>query len=369
MIRQPGIDSAEAAGGRLGAVLSAPDTGLHDLGGGALLVVEPASVRRVLTEPGDFDFPGDVGRTGDLSASRGETRSGHLLFPPVPPEQVRVGARVFTEEWSASVARHDVERPGEPYDALRLLRLPVARATCAAVLPEVGEAVRSRIADLTLDWIDALAPVIAARRPPRRWSRARRREVSTRQRLERALADARPTDETPAMTATMLAAGIQVPIAAGSWLLAWAADHDGTPTDPMHAVWETLRLTPPTWITARVALREVDLEGSTVPAGTLVWVSPLALGRRQELVAGGAPLTDFDPDRWQEADTRAGAWLPFGAGPHACPGRTLGLALLHELAVWAANRELLLTEQVGIDQSRGIAPRSCTFTARPRRPR
>ena len=323
----------------------------------------------MLTETADFDFPGDVGRTGDLSASRGESRSGHLLFPPVPPEQVRVGARVFDEEWTTSVARHDVERPGEPYDALHLLRLPVARATCAAVLPEVGEADRVRVAELTLDWIDALAPVIAARRPPGRWSRTRRREASSREHLERALSDARPTDESPAMTATMLAAGIQVPIAAGAWLLAWAAHHGTTRTDPMHAVWETLRLTPPTWITARVALRDVDLEGSTVPAGTLVWVSPLALGRRQDLVAEGAPLTDFDPERWQTADRRAGAWLPFGAGPHACPGRTLGLALLHELAVWAANHELLLTEQVGIDQSRGIAPRSCTFTALARRER
>ena len=160
----------------------------------------------------------------------------------------------------------------------------------------------------------------------------------------------------------MLAAGVQVPIAAGAWLLAWLAAHPAD-HDPVHAVWETLRLTPPTWITARITTEPVDLAGTEVPAGRVVLVSPLLLGRLTELVPGDPELVaGFDPSRWEDPTQRPGAWLPFGAGPHACPGRTLGMAQLVHLATWAGQRRLCLTEHVGIDQSRGIAPLRCRFT-------
>ncbi len=73
-------------------------------------------------------------------------------------------------------------------------------------------------------------------------------------------------------------------------------------------------------------------------------------------------LDDFDHTRWQDPSHRPGAWLPFGAGPHACPGRNLGMAQLTHLATWAGRHELSLTEHVRIDQSRGIAPLPCRFT-------
>ena len=47
---------------------------------------------------------------------------------------------------------------------------------------------RDLVAELVLAWIDALAPVVAARRPPRRWSRARRDERRARIALEDTLA-------------------------------------------------------------------------------------------------------------------------------------------------------------------------------------
>ena len=55
-----------------------------------------------------------------------------------------------------------------------------------------------------------------------------------------------------------------------------------------------------------------------------------------------------------------------GAGPHACPGRTLGLAMLTDLAQWGVAHEITLSERVQIDQSRGIAPRPCRFLVVPR---
>ncbi|NYE35923.1 cytochrome P450 [Nocardioides cavernae] len=357
------IDSAESAGGRLGAVLSAPRTGVHALGThGPWLATTPAVAREVLTDPARFDFPSDVSRTGDLSGSTGDTRSGHLVFAPLDPAQVALGRATFVREWADAVRDHDRARPGQPYDALDLLRRPVARATTAAATPALAPAERDAVGDAVLDWIDALGPVIAARRPPGRWSRLRRREARARTHLEDLLASLDAV-ERPAETATFLAAGIQVPIAAGAFLLAHLASHPTGAVDPVSAVWETLRLTPPTWMTARITREEVALGGTTVPAGSVVMVSPLLLGRLEDLVPGGpAPLGDFEPTRW-EGPRRPGAWLPFGAGPHACPGRTLGLAVLTEVATWGVEREMVLSERVRIDQSRGISPRPCRFTA------
>ena len=361
------VSSAESAGGRLGAVLSAPRTGAHALGRhGPWVVTTLALAREVLTDPGRFDFPSDVSRTGDLSGSTGDTRSGHLVFAPLDPAQVAVGRATFAREWTAAVQAHDTTTPGEPYDALPLLRRPVARATTAATLPALDDSDRDVVADAVLDWIDALGPVIAARRPPGRWSRTRRAEVRARLALDDALTRLAGVAR-PAETATLLAAGIQVPIAAGAFLLALLAAHPTGLVDPVHAVWETLRLTPPTWITARVVVADTDLAGTPVPAGSVVMVSPLLLGRLAELVPGEpGGLADFDPDRWRDTTRRPGAWLPFGAGPHACPGRTLGMALLTELATWGVAREMALSNHVGIDQSRGIAPEPFRFVATPR---
>ena len=358
------IDSAESAGGRLGAVLSSPRSGVVALGPhGPWLTTTPGQARRVLTDVTNFDFPGDVTRSGDLSASRGDTRSGHAVFPPVQPDQVAHGLTVFAAEWDVTLTAHDRSTPGDPYDAMVLLRRPVARSTTSAVLPSLDLTHRDHVADLVLSWIDALAPVIAAKRAPGRWSRARRRERDARLALEGALAAVPELHAPPQHSATMLAAGIQVPIAAGAWLLAWLASHPSDGVEPVHVVWETLRLTPPTWITARMSTVEVDLDGRHVPSGAIVLVSPLLLGRLPGL-APGAPegLAGFDPGRWHDEAQRPGAWLPFGAGPHACPGRHLGMALLTHLAGWGLSRTLTLSERVTIDQSRGIAPLPCRFT-------
>jgi cytochrome P450 len=363
------MDSVESAGGQLGAVLLAPRDGAAALGpGGPWLATSLEQARQVLTDPATFDFPGNVNRTGDLSGSRGETRSGHTVFAPVSADQVAGGVAVFDVEWATALRDHARTSAGEPYDAMVLLRRPVARSTVSAVLPGLDDVRRDAVADHVLAWIDALGPVIAAHRPPRRWSRTRRNEQRTRVALEdvldAALADLPDEDSSAQQLATMLAAGIQVPIAAGSFLLAWLAQHGAPDVDPAHAVWETLRLTPPTWLAARVTTREVELGGTTVPEGRVVFVSPLLLGRLEALVPGAPDsLPDFDPDRWQDATRRPGAWLPFGAGPHACPGRSLGLAVLVRLASWAADHELTLSEGVRIDQSRGISPAPCRFTA------
>lgn len=357
------MGSAESVGGRLGAVLSARRGGVVPLGPGAWLTTTPAQARQVLTDTARFDFPDNVSRSGDLSASRGDTRSGHVIFDPLTTDQVGRGVDVFAGEWAAALAEHDRSRPHAPYDGMLLLRRPVSRSTCAAVLPTATTDQRDLVADAVLAWIDSLAPVIAAARPPRRWSRARRAERDARTAAEESLSGIEGLAASPQECAVMLAAGIQVPIAAGAWLLAWAATDPWADADPVHVVWETLRLTPPTWITARITTRDVELDGHPVPAGAVVFVSPLLLGRREDLVPGeDADRVAFRPDRWRVGDRRPGAWLPFGAGPHMCPGRSLGMAVLAHLAEWATARDLVSSEAVGIDQSRGLAPTACRFT-------
>lgn len=362
------MDRVESAGGQLGAVLSAPRSGVAALApGGPWLTTSLDLARQVLTDPEAFDFPGNVNRTGDLSGSRGDTRSGHTVFAPVGPHDVGRGVATFEREWTAAIAEHQSSRSGQAYDAMLLLRRPVARATTTALLPTVSDDIRDRVGDHVLAWIDALAPVIAARRTPWRLSRVRRRERDTRISLEDLLevvlaADPVP-DLSPQQAATMLAAGIQVPIAAGAFLIAWLAEQ-GDVVDPTNAVWETLRLTPPTWLAARITTREVDLGGVTIPPGRIVFVSPLLLGRLTDLVPGDpGGLDQFDAARWEDQNRRPGAWLPFGAGPHACPGRNLGMGMLVALAAWGAQHELKLSEGVRIDQSRGISPEPCRFTA------
>lgn len=371
------IESAEAAAGRLGAVLAAPRAaGLTPLGPhGPWLATTPEQSRQVLMDAVTFDFPTSVSRSTDLSASAGDTRTGHYVFTPLTPVEVERGRAVFATEWQralddAPTPASSPSRDVRELEAMELLREPVARATCAAVLTGLDERRRDQVADLVLDWIDALAPVISSPRAPRRWSRIRRAEHRSRVALEDALApvlDGCGITDSPAIVATMLAAGIQVPIAAGSWLLVHLAARPEGAVDPDHAVWETLRVSPPTWLTARVTTAPIEVAGQQLPAGAVVLVSPLLLGRRAGLAPDTpAALADFCPERWAREDVRPGAWLPFGAGAHACPGRTLGLALLREVAHWANRHHLALTSSVTIDQSRGILPSPARLAVSPR---
>jgi hypothetical protein len=328
---------------------------------GPWLATTLEDARRVLTTPDVFDFPTDVSRRplGELDGEAASARSLHSITPPLAAEQVDVGRRVFADELALSTLR--LELPGE-VDALWFLREPVSRSTTTAVLPDLGPVDRDRIAELVVLWIDALGPVIAASRPPRRWSRLRRNEQRARLALEAALADVGCTD--PPGTAVVLAAGVQVPIAAGAWLLVLLAEDPAlqqllrSRADLDRAVaWETVRLRPPTWITARVTRQDTALGPATLPASMVVLVSPLLLGRLGNLVPGpDDELGRFDPLRWDQDRVRPGAWLPFGAGPHACPGRNLGLAQLTHLAGWAREAVLTQVEPSRINQTRGIFP-------------
>jgi len=334
--------------------------------GGPWLATSLETAKQVLMDAAHFDFPTTVSRGTDMSASSGDSRTGHHVYAPVSPSHVARGREVFLAEWRDALAGIGTRLGGGSFDAMELLRRPVARATCAAVLEGLDEETRDEVADKVLAWIDALAPVISSPRAPGRWSRVRRGERRARLDLEASLTRALHVldiGETAPVVANMLAAGVQVPIAAGAWLLVFLAAHPDQKSDPDHAVWETLRLTPPTWVTARVTTVPLEVGDHSLLGGEVVLVSPLLLGRLAALVPGtAADLGSFCPDRWRRDDVRPGAWLPFGAGAHACPGRNLGLGLLQDLASWAGRHELALTRPVTIDQSRGILPSPADIT-------
>lgn len=327
---------------------------------GPFLVTSNADSRRVLGDTETFAFPVDV--------SRRATTGPQPPLPRLRPEQVATGLAILEAELSTAVEAWEA---GEAADAMQVLRAPMARSTTAAVLGPLNPDQRDRVADLVLAWVDALGPVIAAARPPHRWSRGRREERRARTVLEAALAELHV--DSPAVSAVELAAGVQVPIAAGAWLLVLLAQHpeaaEAAREEPAAVAWEVLRLRPPTWVTARMTTREAQLEHGSLPAHAVVLVSPLLLGQDPSHVPPGTrDPREFDPTRWSGTDARPGAWLPFGAGPHACPGRSLGLGQVATLARWGLDRRILLADPVEIDQTRGIVPRPARMTCVPNPP-
>ena len=89
---------------------------------------------------------------------------------------------------------------------------------------------------------------------------------------------------------------------------------------------EAMRLYPPAWIIGRTTTAEITVGRWTMPAGSLVAVSPLLLHRDRRWF----PEPDrFDPDRWLD-DRRhkvpRHAYLPFGTGPRACVGEQFAWA-------------------------------------------
>lgn len=355
--------------------------------------------RAVLQNPELFVLPYNVSRHKVRTARRDDSAARKPGRQPLRPRDTARGAEVFAIELDR-LTNSFLERVEGRFDAMEVMRRPVATSTAAALLPGLSVPLRDAIAAATLAWVDALAPVLSAPRPPRPWSRARRRERAAHTELLALLREGqemvRPEEPDPeslswaridaSMLAVQLAAGIQVPLAASSWLLVALAHspelQDELSTElhhpdsaahglPAALAWETLRLFPPTWLLPRLAAAPTHLAGQHVAAGERVLVSPRLLGTDPSLIPGpddgAGPLDEFDPHRWSSSTTSApGQWLPFGTGPHACPGRNLGLAQLMAVARWAAHFELRLPDPIHIDVSVGLRPSPATlaFAAR-----
>ncbi len=100
---------------------------------------------------------------------------------------------------------------------------------------------------------------------------------------------------------------------------------------------ETLRLYPPIWVMSRMCTADDEIDGFTVPAGSLVTISPYALHRTAYWTAPER----FDPDRFAPelaAQRPEFAYLPFGGGPRLCLGKHFALLETHLVLAAIAQR-------------------------------
>ncbi len=84
---------------------------------------------------------------------------------------------------------------------------------------------------------------------------------------------------------------------------------------------ESIRLYPSIWIMERRVVAEDEIGGFSIPAGSMLLISPYVLHRHP---AYWKDAERFDPERFsaaQMADRPRHAYIPFGAGPHQCIGR------------------------------------------------
>jgi cytochrome P450 len=83
---------------------------------------------------------------------------------------------------------------------------------------------------------------------------------------------------------------------------------------------ESMRLYPPAWAIGRLALHDYEIGGYTIPAKSLVLLSPYVTQRDARYYL---EPTRFDPERWtpQAREARPQfAYFPFGGGPRRCIG-------------------------------------------------
>ena len=89
---------------------------------------------------------------------------------------------------------------------------------------------------------------------------------------------------------------------------------------------ETMRLYPPAWLVGREAVRDCQVGGQTVRAGTSLLMSQWLQHREAR---NFAEPRQFRPERWLDggpAGLSKYAYFPFGGGPRVCIGS--GFALL-----------------------------------------
>ena len=86
---------------------------------------------------------------------------------------------------------------------------------------------------------------------------------------------------------------------------------------------EVLRLRPPIWNEERVAIKDVNIDGTNITAGTQVVVSSLAVHRNKDIFED--PDT-FKPERWfEDRELKKGEYFPFLFGKRQCIGKEFAL--------------------------------------------
>jgi len=86
---------------------------------------------------------------------------------------------------------------------------------------------------------------------------------------------------------------------------------------------EVLRVRPPVWNEERVAIKDVNIDGTNITAGTQVVVSSLSVHRNKDIFED--PDT-FKPERWfEDRELKKGEYFPFLFGKRQCIGKEFAL--------------------------------------------
>jgi cytochrome P450 len=99
--------------------------------------------------------------------------------------------------------------------------------------------------------------------------------------------------------------------------------HKDLPKLPMtlRIIKESMRLYPPSYLLARKAICDVQLEDYHIPSGRVIAISPYTLHRRSKYFDN--PNT-FNPSRFENEDQNQ-AYMPFGIGPRTCLSNHLAM--------------------------------------------
>jgi len=347
----------------------------------AFVVCHPDLARQVLTDFRRFDRQGLVyDRTrlamgnGLATAAQQDHRRQRLIMQPAfRHEHLRGYAAVMREEISAVMSNWQDGQLVDVVDEMFTITSGVAlRALFSSRLgsEEAGQLRHAFDVFLRGIYTRAVLPVAGSLPTPgnRRYARAVavwRDQVSTlidhcrqagagrgdlmsrllaaRDEQGQGMSDAELADQ----VAVLLLAGSETTSAAVVWSLYLLSEHPAilaalhAETDAVlggevagwdhlprldlaaRVVREALRLYPPAWAILRTCVRETSLAGRTLPAGSMVVVSPYVLHRRPDVYA---EPRRFDPGRWLAPAAHRGAFLPFGAGATKCIGEEFGLA-------------------------------------------
>ena len=124
---------------------------------------------------------------------------------------------------------------------------------------------------------------------------------------------------------------------------------------------ESMRLYPPAWGISREALKECEIGGCRVPAGTQLFIVMWVLHRDPRYFEDPEM---FDPDRWEDGSAKRVpkyAYLPFGTGPRLCIGSSFAMTeatlLLATIAKKFQLRAVAEQQRVGPQPSVTLRPK------------
>jgi len=100
---------------------------------------------------------------------------------------------------------------------------------------------------------------------------------------------------------------------------------------------ESLRLYPPTWVTARTTTEDVEVGGFRLPSGATVLLSPYVTHRHPRFWENPER---FEPERFSSGHPARPryAYFPFGGGPRACIGSVFALMEMQVIVAMVTQR-------------------------------